>query len=142
MKNSDLGRLNRSLYIKMSTNYSCEVCGGTYPEEVLEFHHRDPSKKEFGLKSSKWRSHRLNKEVFQEAAKCAILCSNCHRLEHVALKNGETLIYDKEAYTRYRNYRFARKQGLDGRYDELDYEEQEEFFATLCRDCLPTGGDQ
>ena len=84
----------------------------------------------------------MNKEVFQEAAKCAILCSNCHRLEHVALKNGETLIYDKEAYTRYRNYRFARKQGMDGRYDELDYAEQEEFFMSLCRSCLPTGGDQ
>lgn len=130
MKNSDIGRLNRSLYIKSKTNYSCEVCEQHYPEEVLEFHHRNPKTKQFGLKASKWRSNRLNQEVLDEAAKCAILCSNCHRLEHVALKNGETLIDDTEAYTRYRNHRFPRQEHLDDWDNEFGFWIQEELFKS------------
>lgn len=54
----------------------CVICGYDRSVEALHFHHRDPSKKSFGL------AHRgitrSIAEVRREAEKCALLCSNCH----------------------------------------------------------------
>jgi len=114
---SDIKRLRRSLYLKQEHNYICEVCMEEYPEEVLEFHHPDPNEKELGLKASNWTKKNL-KNVLDEADKCNVLCSNCHRLEHVAIKKGESILNDEETYLRYRNHRFTDTEGfksLDGR---------------------------
>jgi 5-methylcytosine-specific restriction endonuclease McrA len=54
----------------------CVLCGYDRCVEALEFHHRDPAKKSFGL------AHRgitrSIAEVRKEAEKCVLLCSNCH----------------------------------------------------------------
>ncbi len=46
---------------------------------VFDFHHMDPSKKEFN-----WGKLRLRKQsvITKELDKCICLCSNCHRLRH------------------------------------------------------------
>ena len=47
----------------------------------LEFHHLDPSQKDITLSMSAtngWSFERIEKE----AAKCILLCANCHRKEH------------------------------------------------------------
>ena len=122
------GRLNRSVYLRKRNNYSCEVCLENYPEEVLEFHHPDSSFKETQLSSHSFRGVLQPKQkVLDEADDCIVLCSNCHRLEHIALKKGETLINDKEAYSRYRNHRFSSYKGLDDRDKGPTDEEEEEF---------------
>jgi len=53
----------------------CERCGYSKCLRALEFHHREPKKKEFsiGTKMS-WSWSRLRKEL----DKCRLLCSNCH----------------------------------------------------------------
>ena len=122
------GRLNRSVYLRKRNNYSCEVCLENYPEEVLEFHHPDSSLKEIHLSSKAFRGVLQPKQkVIDEADDCIVLCSNCDRLEHVALKNGETLINDKEAYLRYRNHRFSSYKNLDDRNEGFTDGEEEEF---------------
>jgi hypothetical protein len=54
----------------------------------LDFHHQDPEEKLFNLstKMRAWNPDSCSEEMFQqvvlEAAKCDILCSNCHRKLH------------------------------------------------------------
>lgn len=62
----------------------CMKCGYKKYPEVLEFHHKDPTKKEFGIGqrglTRSWE--RIKKEI----KKCRLLCANCHREEHVEEK--------------------------------------------------------
>ena len=54
----------------------CHDCGITYPPIVMQFDHRDPSGKSFNVAQS-WC--RATDAVLKEAAKCDIVCRNCHR---------------------------------------------------------------
>ena len=56
----------------------CERCGYNRCLEALEFHHRDPTKKLFGVNGSTLAAKRWE-VILEEAAKCDILCANCHR---------------------------------------------------------------
>lgn len=54
----------------------CLLCGYDRCVAALEFHHLDPATKRFGLGS---RGLALSIErLREEAAKCVLLCSNCH----------------------------------------------------------------
>ena len=54
----------------------CRICGYDRYSGALHFHHRDPSQKEFGL--AKRGFTRSYEKMRAEAAKCVLLCSNCH----------------------------------------------------------------
>jgi len=60
----------------------CEICGYNKIQflSVFDFHHKDPSKKEFGIaaKGLTIGIDRLKKEV----DKCMLLCKNCHAEIH------------------------------------------------------------
>lgn len=58
----------------------CALCGKEYPEYVYDFHHIDPSTKEFGISENGLTQSK--EKTFQEAKKCVMLCSNCHRVVH------------------------------------------------------------
>ncbi len=58
----------------------CSVCGYDKHIEVLQFHHKDPSMKKFGLGSS-W--NQSLKTLREESKKCIVLCANCHIEEHL-----------------------------------------------------------
>ena len=54
----------------------CVICGYHRCKRALSFHHLDPATKEFSLAR---RGHtRSIDRARAEAAKCALLCSNCH----------------------------------------------------------------
>lgn len=59
----------------------CELCGYNKCISALDFHHLDPTQKDFGIsdqsrKKSTW-------EIIQpELDKCILVCSNCHRELH------------------------------------------------------------
>ena len=113
------GVYNKEQYIKKRTGMRCQICNEEYSTELLDFHHPLDSNKLMGLDVNSWRGVKgPKKETLDEADKCVILCSNCHRLEHVALKRGETLTNDKKAYSRYRNHRVTRYENLDDWYSE------------------------
>jgi hypothetical protein len=69
--------------VKLITKYGgkCMHCGYKKNIASLCFHHRDPGEKEFELDArsiSNLKPDRLEKE----AAKCDLLCSNCHMETH------------------------------------------------------------
>lgn len=57
----------------------CQKCGYNKNMAALEFHHLDPTTKEYG-----WNKLRLRKwgTVINEIKKCVLLCSNCHMETH------------------------------------------------------------
>jgi transposase len=54
----------------------CQICGYDRCVAALEFHHRDPEAKEFGL--ARRGITRAIEKVRAEAAKCVLLCATCH----------------------------------------------------------------
>ena len=58
----------------------CQCCGYDKCVQALEFHHIDPTQKDFGLGAKGYtRSWDKNKE---ELDKCIMVCANCHREIH------------------------------------------------------------
>jgi len=60
----------------------CERCGYNKCDRALEFHHLDPTQKDFGLSKCLTKSMKTLK---QEADKCILVCSNCHAEIHQEL---------------------------------------------------------
>lgn len=54
----------------------CQLCGYDRCRAALEFHHLDPAEKEFEL-SMRGVTRAIDR-LRVEAAKCALLCANCH----------------------------------------------------------------
>jgi hypothetical protein len=54
----------------------CEICGYDRCLNALEFHHRDPTAKEFGIAMR--GITRSIETVRREVEKCVLLCANCH----------------------------------------------------------------
>ena len=63
-------------------NSSCAICGYNRCPSALQFHHVDPSVKEFGVATM--RAHSL-KKIQAEIDKCIVLCANCHAEYHAGL---------------------------------------------------------
>lgn len=61
---------------------ACVHCGIQYDgtnSVIFDFHHLDPSEKEFNpgtMMKCSWE------KIEKEIDKCVLLCANCHRLEH------------------------------------------------------------
>ena len=73
-------RQNKLLLVEYKGG-KCERCGYNKCISALEFHHLDPSTKEFGLTGNTNGIERQKKE----ADKCILLCANCHRELHAGL---------------------------------------------------------
>lgn len=57
----------------------CHDCGGTFPHCCYDFHHINPEEKKFEIAPR--LDGNLN-TIMEEAKKCVMLCSNCHRIRH------------------------------------------------------------
>jgi hypothetical protein len=54
----------------------CMDCGVKYPHYVMDFDHQDRSEKRFDLSDcGRWSPEAIK----AEAAKCDVVCANCHR---------------------------------------------------------------
>jgi len=53
----------------------CAICGYSRNPAALQFHHLDPATKDFTLRNGDTRSL---ERMRAEAAKCVLLCANCH----------------------------------------------------------------
>ena len=63
----------------------CSDCGGTFPVCCYDFHHIDPETKSFEI------APRLDgnmETIMEEAKKCIMICSNCHRIRHYKESRG------------------------------------------------------
>lgn len=59
----------------------CICCGFNKHYSALDFHHLDPSIKEFNLTRNSIGWNKLQPEL----DKCVLLCSNCHRMIHAGV---------------------------------------------------------
>ena len=62
---------------------SCDICGYNRCSDALEFHHLDPSKKDFSISRNGYTRSWV--KVQSELDKCQLLCANCHREVHAKL---------------------------------------------------------
>lgn len=80
VKNHQLNFKQACLEYKQTN--SCISCGYNKHTTVLDFHHLDPSQKEFNI--SKYKKYtNISEDLKQELDKCIVLCSNCHREIHL-----------------------------------------------------------
>jgi hypothetical protein len=57
----------------------CEHCHQQWPLAVYEFHHKNPTEKDYDPAQAlqlSWENFKM------ELDKCMLLCANCHRMEH------------------------------------------------------------
>ena len=80
--NTNLRRFKLKINLVEYKGGKCEICGYNRATQVLQFHHLDPSKKEFTIGGN----HSLSLEKLKkEVDKCILLCSNCHGELHAGL---------------------------------------------------------
>lgn len=61
----------------------CQLCGYDKCEGALQFHHRNPEEKEFGLADINLNDSNFSlKNLLTEVDKCDLLCANCHAEQH------------------------------------------------------------
>ena len=84
-------------------NNECEICGlkrNTIDDlEIFDFHHIDKINKSFELgdniESKKWET------VKQELDKCMMLCANCHRKQHLYIRNDSIVKIAENLISKY-----------------------------------------
>lgn len=64
--------------IKLKRGGKCERCGYNRCIKALEFHHLDPTQKDFTISND----HFKLKDAIEESKKCILICANCHRELH------------------------------------------------------------
>lgn len=72
---------DRKIKLIFMKGNKCEICGYNKNAAAFDLHHRNPKEKSFSLdlrrlSNSKWS------DILEEAKKCDLLCSNCHRELH------------------------------------------------------------
>jgi hypothetical protein len=63
----------------------CAICGFARSHAALQFHHIDPATKAFDIRAGGTRA--LDR-IRAEAAKCVLLCANCH----AEVESGSTCV--------------------------------------------------
>ncbi len=70
-------RRTQAWHVAMMRDTPCADCRGRFLPFVMEFDHRDPWNKRFGITRKIGRVGLAR--LMAEAAKCDIVCANCHR---------------------------------------------------------------
>jgi hypothetical protein len=75
----DAVRLDKARKLLQYKGSKCQRCGYDKCSAALDFHHLDPKQKRFTIASSLTRKM---SDLIEEADKCILICSNCHRELH------------------------------------------------------------
>lgn len=73
--------LERKIQLIKFLGGCCHVCSYKRNVAALDFHHKKPEEKSFGIDIRKC-SNSTMESLMSEAQKCIILCSRCHRESH------------------------------------------------------------
>jgi hypothetical protein len=65
----------------------CKICGYSKCKDVLHFHHKEPSKKSFGINNVP-----SLKSGLEEIKKCILVCANCHGELHYKNKSKNIIV--------------------------------------------------
>lgn len=82
--------LDRKLMLLREAGGKCCKCGYARNLSALTWHHLDPHRKTFTL-DMRSLSNRNEQEIRREAAKCIVLCANCHAEAHFPLLDTSRL---------------------------------------------------
>ena len=88
-------QLTRGMFLaKIKEKYGgkCIRCGYDKCIKALEFHHIDPTKKDFTISNGNFKL----KEAIEESKKCILICSNCHKEFHDGMWKLEDLNIKEE----------------------------------------------
>lgn len=80
-KNQQMRAYERKKFLVDQKGGKCERCGYNTNYAALCFHHKDPSDKLFSIDSRKCSNTNMESLII-EAAKCMLLCNNCHMEIH------------------------------------------------------------
>lgn len=80
-QNQKLRGLKRKFEAMQNKGGKCEICGYDKNISALEFHHIDPTTKEFQIDLRHFSNTNLEK-LQNELDKCILICANCHRELH------------------------------------------------------------
>lgn len=67
-----------------SAGGKCQICGLPFDGEctsIFDFHHTNPEEKLFSINNCSLNRYSIAR-IEAEAAKCDLLCANCHRMVH------------------------------------------------------------
>jgi hypothetical protein len=70
-----------------SAGGKCTLCGYNKSMSALDFHHREPEQKSFGISVGLKAGYSYQK-LLEESKKCNLVCSNCHHEIHDGLLNS------------------------------------------------------
>lgn len=76
-------RIQKKIELIKFLGGKCKICDIECTDEnwaIFDFHHRDPSQKEYLITRSNF------KNAEKEILKCDLLCANCHRIIHSTYK--------------------------------------------------------
>lgn len=73
----------------------CMRCGWIGHVAAFQFHHRDPSQKDFGIGAVANKSWAVIKK---ELEKCDLLCANCHHIEHATAYSDPLMAEELKRY--------------------------------------------
>lgn len=82
------GAIKRATLIAMKGG-KCETCGYNKNSAALCFHHTDPTVKEIPIDMRRCSNTKME-TLLKEAAKCILLCHNCHMELHHPKYANET----------------------------------------------------
>lgn len=82
--------IKRKLELIKLKGGKCEKCGYSKNLGALEFHHLDPSIKEFNL-DERHLSNTTIEKILNELDKCILVCSNCHKEIHYPHLNKDKI---------------------------------------------------
>lgn len=74
------GASTRQFIVDYKNTHPCIICGEDN-RVCLDFHHLDPTQKDFNL-SAATTSTRSIESIQEEIDKCVVLCKNCHMKVH------------------------------------------------------------
>lgn len=76
----------------------CRICGYNRSSVGFDFHHLDPSQKDFNISArTSWKA------IVSELEKCVLLCACCHREVHAGL-HPQFLSLDDEVRSDYGDF--------------------------------------
>lgn len=70
---------HRKLIDEIKLKRGCERCGWKEAAVALDFHHKEPSGKDFHISQ---KVQCKMEKLMAEIEKCIVLCANCHRITH------------------------------------------------------------